>query len=72
MHLHRPITTRSPMKNFHSRVMDGSYHSNFFLFFLEVQSKQQLIFLNWRSIAKRKPNSIQKLFGRLRRFYIVI
>jgi hypothetical protein len=52
--------------------MDGLYHSNLFLFFLEVESKQQLIFPIWRSIGERKPNSIKKLSGRLRRFYLII
>jgi hypothetical protein len=60
------------MNTFHSRVTEGSYHFSLFLLFLEVQSKQQLIFPIWRSIGERKPDSIKKLSGRLRRFYLVI
>lgn len=60
------------MKIFHSKVMDGSYHLNLFLFFLEVESKQQLIFPIWRSIGERKSNSIKKLSGRLKKFYLII
>ncbi len=31
-----------------------------------------LIFPIWRSTVERKPDSIKKLFGRLRRFYLII
>ncbi len=51
-HFHILRTMRSLTNIFHSRVMEGSYHLNFFLLFLEVQSKQQLIFPIWRSTGE--------------------
>ncbi len=59
-------------EDLYSRVTKGSYHLNIFLLFLEVQNKQQLIFLIRKSIRERKPNSIKKLCRRLRRLYLII